>query len=85
MPDYRFELPEGLSPQDEAAALAALERYFAEERLPPPSAWALAGRIDASGLGAIQTRGLLGGWRSGARMAFARRGTPPLHGRGDAK
>ncbi len=85
MSDYRFELPEGLPPEEEAAVLAALERYFTEEHAPPPSPWAVAGRIDASRLGAVQTRHVLGGWRAGARMAFARRGTPPLHGRGDAK
>jgi hypothetical protein len=85
MPDYRFELPEGLSPDEEAAVLAALERYFADEHAPPPSPWALAGRIDASGMGALQMRRALGSWRSGARMPFARRGTPPFQGRGDAR
>ncbi|MFL5796783.1 MAG: hypothetical protein ACJ77A_02475 [Actinomycetota bacterium] len=85
MSDYRFELPRGLPPEEEAAVLAALERYFSEEHPPPPSPWALAGRIEASRLGALQTRHAPGGWRSGARMPFARRGTPPFHGRGDAK
>jgi hypothetical protein len=85
MPDHRIELPDGLSPREEAAALAALEQYFAAEQV-PPSSWALAGRTDASGMGAVQVRRLTSsGWRAGIRMPFARRGAPPLHGRGDAK
>jgi len=81
----RFEVPEGLSPLEEQGVLAALERYFAEDQ-GPPSLWALAGRIDASGMGALQARRITGGnWPAGARMPFARRGTPPLHGRGDAR
>jgi hypothetical protein len=85
MDTNRYELPGGLSPQEEAAALAALERYFAEEQAPPPSPWALAGRVDASGMGALQARRLAGGWRSATRLSFARRGVPPFHGRGDAR
>ena len=80
----RFELPDGLSASEEAAVLAALERYFAEDQA-PTSPWALAGRLDASGMGAVQARRLLGSsWRSAVRIPFARRGVPPLHGRGDA-
>jgi len=81
-----FELPKDLSPLEEAAVLAALERYFAEEQVASPSLWALAGRVDASGMGALQTRRITGsGWRAGGRMAFARRGVPPFHGRGDSR
>jgi hypothetical protein len=80
----RFELPDGLSASEEAAVLAALERYFAEDQA-TSSPWALAGRIDASGMGALQTRRLSGSaWRSAVRGTFARAGVPPLHGRGDA-
>ena len=85
MSDYRFEVPEGLSPKEEAAVLAALEEYLSREHVPPPSPWAVAGRIDGSRMGALQTRRAAGGWRAGVRVAFARRDTPPLHGRGDAK
>jgi hypothetical protein len=81
----RYELPGGLSPLEEAAVLAALERYFAEEQAPPPSPWAIAGRVDATGMGALQTRRFAGGWRSETRLVFARRGVPPFHGRGDAQ
>ena len=80
----RFELPPGLTPQEERAVLAALERYFAEG--PPPNPWALAGRVDASGMGALQTRRLAqGAWQRAGRENFARRGTTSLHGRGDAR
>jgi hypothetical protein len=79
----RFELPHDLSPDDERAVLAALEAYFAESES-RPDGWALAGRLDASGQGALQSRALVGDWRSLTRRSFARTGAPPLHGRGDA-
>jgi hypothetical protein len=76
-------LPEGLSPEDERAALSALERYFAE-RDPRPDAWALAGRLDATGIGALQARALSRkAWRAAGRSTFVRRGTEPIRGRGD--
>jgi len=81
----RFELPGGLSPAEERAIIAALERYFAPGD-PGPSPWALAGRLDATGLGALQARRQSGdAWRMGARSAFARHGVPPFTGRGDAR
>jgi hypothetical protein len=80
----RFEFPPGLTPREERAIIAALERYFDEgPRRPDP--WALAGRVDATRMGALQTRGGNGAWRRAARSTFARRGVPPLAGRGDAK
>jgi hypothetical protein len=85
MGSQEFELPGNLTPLEEAAVLAALDRYFAEEQAPPPNLWALAGRIDASRMGALQTRRATGSaWRAGASTTFARRGVPPFHGRGDA-
>jgi hypothetical protein len=79
-----FEVPEGLSKREEAAVLAALEAYFAED-VEPSSPWALAGRVDATGTGALQSRRVTGaGWRASARAPFARSGVPPFHGRGDA-
>jgi hypothetical protein len=79
----RFELPSGLRPEDEWAILAALERYFeGDER--GPDAWTLAGRLDATGMGALQTRRVEGAWRRAARFPFARTGVAPLAGRGDA-
>jgi hypothetical protein len=81
----RFELPGGLSPQEEAAVLAALEQYFVDTEPSTPDAWTMAGRLDATGMGALQARHAgTGGWRSAVRNTFARTGVPPFHGRGDA-
>lgn len=84
--DGRFELPEGLSREEERAILAALERYFLQES-PHPHPWVLAGRMDATGQGALQTKRLMDApWWISARRPFTRRGLgPPLHGRGDAQ
>ena len=51
----RFEIPEGISPEEERAILMSLERYFSTEN-PKPPAWVLQGRIDATGFGALQVR-----------------------------
>jgi hypothetical protein len=80
----RFELPAGLSPPEERALIAALERYL-DEGSPGPDPWAFAGRLDATGMGAVQTRRVPGAWRRAARSPFARRGVPPFAGRGDAR
>ncbi len=83
--DRRFELPEDLTLEQERAVIRALERYFARES-PHPNAWVLAGRIDATGLGALQARRYTDApWGTGTFAPFARRGVPPLHGRGDAR
>lgn len=81
--DRRFDLPEGLTPEEERAILTALERYFLLES-PKPNPWVLQGRIDATGLGALQARKLSREpWA--VRAAFARRGVAPVHGRGDVR
>ena len=82
----RFELPRGLSRAEEAAVIAALERYFTDaDEAQPANPWTMAGRLDATGVGALQARGVTGpAWRIGARMAFARHGVPTFQGRGDA-
>ena len=80
----RFELPEGLAPEEERAVLTALERYFVQEN-PHPTPWVLAGRLDATGVGALQGRRYMDEpWGSPQRHAFVRPGVPPLQGRGDA-
>lgn len=80
----RFEIPEGLTREEERILLASLERYFREDS-PHPKPWALAGRVDATGQGALQVRRSTDSpWRGPARSPFARRGVPSLHGRGDA-
>ena len=82
--DRRFELPEDLTAEQERAIIRALERYFARES-PHPDPWVLAGRVDATGLGALQARRYTDApWGVAAFASFARRGVPPLHGRGDA-
>jgi len=81
----RFELPEGVSPTEERAIIAALEEYFAPKD-PRPAPWALAGRIDATAFGALQARRQAGNaWRMAMRSTFARRGVPTFAGRGDAR
>jgi hypothetical protein len=80
----RIELPPGLSPEEERAVLAALDRALGTDRRPSP--WALAGRAENLGMGALQLRReARGGWTSRALIPFVRRGTEPLLGRGDAK
>ena len=78
-----FDLPDGLAPEDERAILTALERYFLQES-PKPNPWVLQGRIDATGLGALQARKLSREpWA--VRAVFARRGVASLLGRGDVR
>jgi hypothetical protein len=81
--ERRFDLPDGLTPEDERAILTALERYFLQES-PKPAPWVLQGRIDATGLGALQARKLSREpWA--IRAAFARRGVAPVLGRADVR
>lgn len=81
----RYELPPDLSPEEERAVLAAIERTFEAARA-TPSVWALAGRAEALGLGALQARRHSEGpWALRGTDRFASRGTPTLRGRGDAK
>ena len=81
--DRRFELPDDLAPEEEHAIIRALERYFAQES-PHPHPWVLAGRIDATGLGALQVRHHSPApWAANGRVPFARRGMPRQTGRAD--
>jgi hypothetical protein len=81
--DGRFELPDDLTPDQERAIILALERYFAQES-PHPNPWVLAGRMDATGVGALQVRHLSDTpWQVGGQVPFLRRGIPPQAGRGD--
>ncbi len=83
--ESRFRLPEGLCPEEERTIITALERYLVQES-PHPSPWVLAGRMHATGLGAVQGRRYMeGAWGATARHPFARPGVPPMHGRGDAR
>jgi hypothetical protein len=81
--ERRFDLPDGLTPEEERAILTALERYFLQES-PKPAPWVLQGRIDATGLGALQARKLSRDpWV--IRTTFARRGVASVLGRGDVR
>ena len=82
--ERRFEVPHGLTHEEERAILLALERYFLQES-PHPDPWVLAGRLEATGHGALQARRHTdSAWSFPARTSFVRPGVPPLHGRGDA-
>lgn len=81
--ERRFELPE-TSREEERAILMALERYFVLES-PKPTPWVLQGRIEATGLGALQVRKLAREPWHGVRADFVRRGVPPVHGRSDQR
>jgi hypothetical protein len=82
--ERRFELPDDLAPEQERAIIRALERYFARES-PHPHPWVLAGRIGATGLGALQARRYTDSpWDVGTYAPFARRGVPPTTGRSDS-
>jgi hypothetical protein len=82
--ERRFEVPDGLTPQEERAVLMALERYFVQES-PKPNPWVLQGRIDATGYGSLQVRKYAREPWDGNRAEFARRGVPSVAGRGDVR
>ena len=84
MTSDRYELPEGISPVEERALIAALEKYF-EERDPRPDPWAFAGRLEGCREGTFQARrSHRDAWKTAARGPFARYGTEPISGRGDS-
>ncbi len=79
----RFDLPDGLTPEEERAILMGLERYFSQES-PKPRPWVLQGRLEAMGIGQLQARKFARQpWL--VRTAFARRGTASTIGRGDVR
>jgi hypothetical protein len=81
----RYELPPGLSPEEERAVLAALERAMASGR-PRLSPWALAGRAEATRRGRLQVRRDIDApWAFRAPVPFAAGGPQKQVGRGDAR
>jgi hypothetical protein len=81
----RYDLPADLTPEEERVVLAALERALGAPRR-SLSGWALAGRSEALRMGALQLRRHAERpWTFRGSVPFARRGTPHLLGRGDAK
>jgi hypothetical protein len=83
-PSGRFELPDGLSPEEERAILMALERYLLQES-PKPMPWVLQGRVEAVGLGQLQVRKLARDPWTEVRAPFARPGVATVVGRGDVR
>ena len=80
----RYQLPPGLSAEEERAIIAALDEYFGAGAV-RPDPWALAGRAEALRLGALQIRHQsMQPWGDGSRIPFTRRGTQPRSGRADA-
>ncbi|HZP89954.1 MAG TPA: hypothetical protein VFC04_03040 [Actinomycetota bacterium] len=83
--ERRFELPDGISREEERAVLVALERYFLQES-PHPDPWVLAGRLEATGHGALQARRYVErAWRLPERAPFVRPGVPSAAGRADLR
>jgi hypothetical protein len=81
----RFELPPELSADEREAVMAALEEYVSRAS-PRPRAWALAGRAEGLGLGALQIRHQSRGpWNETRLSHYTRRGADPRQGRGDSK
>ena len=80
----RFEIPGGISQEEERAILMALERYLSAEN-PRPSPWVLQGRVEATGQGTLQIRRYAHEPWHGQQAAFARRGVAPMHGRSDVR
>jgi hypothetical protein len=80
----RYDLPPGLSAEEERAIVTALDDYFGAGVV-RPDPWALAGRAEALRIGALQIRHqAMRPWGAGP-TAFTRRGTEPRSGRSDAK
>jgi hypothetical protein len=81
----RYQLPPGISPEEERAIVAALEQYFGAGKV-RPSPWALAGRTEALSLGALQVRYQSAHpWNETRLNPYTRRGTEPRVGRSDAR
>ena len=81
----RFEPERKLTPEDERAVLRALEENLSRSSV-RPNPWALAGRAEGLGLGALQIRhqSVLP-WGEIRLNPYTRRGTEPRQGRADSK
>jgi hypothetical protein len=81
----RYELPDGITEEEERAIVAALEQHFGSGRA-RLSPWALAGRLEALGLGALQARHQSQRpWNETRLTPYTRRGIEPRSGRSDTK
>jgi hypothetical protein len=81
----RYELPPGLSAEEQRAIDASIDAYFGYGSV-RPEAWRLVARAEGLGLGALQIRNQsLRPWQEPMLSPFTRRGTDTRMGRGDAK
>jgi hypothetical protein len=81
----RYDLPPGLTPEEERAILAALKDYFGYATV-RPDPWALAGRAEGLGVGALEIRNQsLASWNEVGPHHYTRRRIETRSGRGDAK
>ncbi len=81
----QFELPPALPAEERRAVVAALERYLGTASV-RPSPWALAGRAEGLGLGALQIRYQSPHpWTEIRLNPYTRRGTDSRMGRGDSR
>ena len=81
----RYDLPRGLTPRRSARSRSALDDYFGV-KASRPDPWALPGRAEALGLGALQLRHHRGDAWSGKELApFTWLGNEPRSGRGDMR
>lgn len=81
----RYELPSDLTPLERSSIEAALAEYLGTTSV-RPEAWALAGRAEGLGLGALQIRNQSRQpWGETRLNHYTRLGVDPRVGRGDAK
>jgi hypothetical protein len=81
----RYEVPPGLSAEEQRAIDASIDAYFGYGSV-RPEAWRLVARAEGLGLGALQIRNQsLRPWQEPMLSPFTRRGTDTRMGRGDAR
>jgi hypothetical protein len=81
----RYELPPGVTPEEDRAVRAALDGYFGSASI-RPSAWSLQGRAEGLGLGALQVRNQSPHpWGENRLNPYTRLGIESRVGRGDSK
>lgn len=81
----RYDLPPGLAAEEERTIAAALDEYFGAGAV-RPSPWALQGRAEGLGLGALQIRNQSRHpWVENRFNPYTRLGIESRVGRGDAK
>lgn len=81
----RYELPAGLSPEEERVAIAAIE-WLLERQRPRLNPWTLAGRADNLRIGSLHVRHQTDRpWGFHHELPLAPGGTGPRVGRGDSR